>query len=143
MASSDDKTAAAHAVGDVAVSLGLLSREAGDLAALLGIASVAVEHDAGNPGLDVVGEAPDGSDHHGRALAVATTDDDGVRALGGGQVEEALCFAVGGAVGAFGKDVGADAGSVRATDTLARDLVVAVSPFQARASGWTDSGALV
>lgn len=143
VASSDDEPTAANTISEVAVSLALLLREVGNVAAGLSVASVAVEHHAGNLALDIVRETPDGSGHDGRALAVTASDDDGVRALAGRKVEEALRLAVRSACGAFGEGVGADAGGVRAADTLARDLVGAVGVFEAFASGRADGGTLV
>lgn len=135
MAGSDDEATTADTVGDVAEGEGLLVGEVGDLAALLGVAGVAIEDDAGDPLLDGVVEALDGGGHDGGALAVAGGDDDGVRALLGSEVEEALRLAVGAGGGALGQGVGADGGVVGATDALAGDLVVAVLLLQARAGG--------
>lgn len=142
MTSSDDERTAANAVRSVAESKRLLVREVGDLAALLAIAGVAVQHDAGNLLLDIVVETLDRGGHDGSALAVAAGDDDGVRALAGGEVEEALGLAVGAGSGAFGQGVGAYGGVVGAADALAGDLVGAVFVLQALAGGRADGGTL-
>lgn len=142
VASSNQERTTANTIGDVAVRLGLLGREVRDLAALLLVASVAVEHHAGDLVLDGRRQTLDGGGHDGCALAVAAGDDDGVWALAGGEVEEALGFAVGGAVGSFGERVGADAGAVGASDALARDLVGAVLLLEAFAGGRADGRAL-
>lgn len=129
--SSNDKSATANTVRDIAESQSLLIREVGDLATLLAVASVAVENNTSDLLLDGIVEALHGGGHDGRALAVAAGDDDGVRALAGGQVEEALRLAVGGAGGAFGQGVGAHARGVGAADALAGDTVCAVLLLQA------------
>lgn len=142
MARSNDKSATANTVRDIAESQRLLIGEVGDLAALLAVASVAVENDTGNLLLDGVIEALHGGGHDSRALAIATGDDDGVRALAGGQVEEALGLAIGGGSGAFGQGVGAYARGVGAADALAGDAVRAVLLLQAGAGRGTDGRAL-
>jgi len=141
MARSDEKSTTTNTVRGVAVSLGLLRREVGDLAVLLAVARVAVEHHAGDALLDGRVELRDGVDHDGRALGVAGGDDDGVRALRGGLFENADCFVVSGGGCAAGEGVGADAGGVGASDTLAGD-VVAVGLLEAVAGGWADGGSL-
>jgi hypothetical protein len=131
VASSNQQSATANSIGDVAESERLLGREVGDLAVLLLVASVAVEHDAGDSLLGGGGQTLHGSGHDGRALGVAGSDDDGVGALGRGQLEEALGLAVGGARGAFGQSVLADAGGVGSSDALAGDAVGAVLLLEA------------
>lgn len=126
MASRDNQSTAADTISQVAERQGLLRREVRDLAVVLRIARVAVQHDTCDLVLHRRRQPAHGGRHHGRALAVAAGHNDRVRALGGGQVEEALRFAVGGARGAFGEGVGADGRLVRAADTLAGDLVRAV-----------------
>lgn len=142
MAGSDHKGAAANAVRGVAEGKRLLVGEVGDLAAFLAVASVAVEHHAGDLLFHGVVQALHRGRHNGGALRVASGDDDGVRALAGGQVEETLGFAVGCTGGAFGEGVGAYAGGVRVAYTLAGDVVGAVLLLEAGASGGTDGGAL-
>jgi hypothetical protein len=141
VARSDEKSTTADAVGGVAVSLGLLRREVGDLAVLLTVAGVAVQHDTSNAVLDGGVELRDGINHDGRALGVAGGHDDGVRALLGRFLEDGDGFVVGGGRGAAGEGVGADAGGVSASDTLAGD-VVAVGLLEAVAGGWADGGTL-
>jgi hypothetical protein len=131
VASSDQKSTAADSIGDVAESKRLLRGEVGDLAVLLLVASVAVEHDAGDSLLSGIGQTLHGSGHDGRALRVARAHNDGVGALGRGQLEEALGLAVGGARSAFGQSVLADAGGVGSSDALAGDAVGAVLLLEA------------
>jgi hypothetical protein len=131
VAGSNQKGAATNAIGDVAESERLLGREVGDLAVLLLVASVAIEHDAGDSLLGGGGQTLNGSGHDGRALGVARAHDDGVGALGRGQLEEALRLAVGGARGAFRQSVLADAGGVGSSDALAGDAVGAVLLLEA------------
>lgn len=137
VASSNEEGAAADAVRDVAVSLCLLVGEVGDLAALLRVASVAVQHHAGDAILGSGVELRHSIDHDGGALRVAGRDDDGVGALGGCLFEDVHGFGVGGCCGAAGKSVGADAGRVGASNALAGD-VVAVGLLEAVAGGRAD-----
>lgn len=126
MASSNNKSTAADTISQVAERQGLLRREVRDLAVVLRVARVAVQHDTRDLVLDGRRQPAHGGRHHSRALAVAAGHNDRVRALGGGQVEEALRFAVSSARSAFGEGVGADGGLVWAADALAGDLVRAV-----------------
>ena len=126
VARSDNKTASADSVGKVAEGKCLLRGEAGDLATLLRVASVAVKHDTGDLVLDSSGETPDGSDHDSRALRVAASDDFRVWTFCVCEVEEALGLAVGSTRGALGKQVRCKGGIVGASNTLAGDIVGAV-----------------
>jgi hypothetical protein len=141
VARSNEKSTTADAVGGVAVGLGLLRREVGDLAVLLAVAGVAVQHDTSNAVLDGGVELRDGVNHDGRALGVASGDNDGVRALRGRLLENADGFVVSGGSGAAGESVGADAGGVGTSDTLAGNIV-AVGLLEAVAGGWADGGTL-
>jgi len=143
VARSDNKTATADTVRKVAESECFLSGEVGDLATLLRVASVAVKHDTSDLVLDGSGETPDGSDHNSRALRVATSDDFSVWAFCVCEVEEALGLAVGGARGAFGKNIRTKGGIVGASNTLAGDIVGAVGRLQALASRGANSTALI
>ena len=141
VARSDEKGTAANTVRGVAISLGLLGREVGDLAVLLLVAGVAVKHDTSDTLLDGRVKLRDGVNHDGCALRVAGGDDDGVRALLGSVLENADGFVVGAGSGAARQGVGADAGLVGTADTLAGDVVV-VGLLQAVAGGWADGGTL-
>ena len=66
----------------------------------LSILGVAVENNTSDLVLDCGAEATDRGSHDRSTLAVAAADDDRVRALGVGEVEEALGFAVCGRAGA-------------------------------------------
>jgi hypothetical protein len=142
VASSNQESTAADAIGDVAESEHPVGGEVGDLAVLLLVAGVAVEHDTGDFGLGGVGQTLHGGGHDGRALGVAAGYDDGVGALGRGQLEEALGLAVGSASGAFWQSVLADASGVGSSDALAGDIVGAVMLLEALAGRRTDGGAL-
>ena len=143
MASSNHEAATADTVGKVAESECLLRGEVGDLATLLTVAGVSVEHNTSDLVFDGRRKTLDGSGHDGCALRVATGNDDGVGAFGGGQIEEALSLAVGGARGTFGESVGADAGSVGASNTLAGNIAGAVGGLQTLAGGGTNGRTLL
>jgi hypothetical protein len=108
---------------------------------LLLVTGVAVEHDTGDALLGGGGEAGHGSGHDGGTLGVTAGNDNGVGALGGGQVEETLGLAVGCLGGAIGQSVLAYTGGVRFSDTLAGD-VVRICLLETLTGGWADSDAL-
>lgn len=140
---SNQKGATANTIGSVADGESLVLREVRDLAVLLTIASVSVEHDASHLGLGCFRQASDGSDHDGCTLRVTATHDNGVGAFRGGQVEHFLGLAVGSGAGAVsGKSVGSKAGVVSASDTLAGYLAWEFL-LEATASGGTKGRALV
>jgi hypothetical protein len=137
----NEQRTTANTVRSIAVSLRLLGREVGDLAAFLAVAGVAVQHDTCDALLDRRVELGDGVDHDGRALRVAGRHDDRVRALLRRVLEDADRFVVGGGRGAAGQRVGADAGGVGASYTLAGDVVV-VGFLEAVAGRGADGGTL-
>jgi hypothetical protein len=142
VASSDQESTAADSIGDVAESEHLLGGEVGDLAVLLLVAGVAVEHDTCDLRLGGVCQTLHGRGHDGGALRVAAGYDDGVGALGRGQLEEALGLAICSACGALGQSVLADASGVGGSDALAGDVVGAVMLLEAFAGRGTDGRAL-
>jgi len=140
---SNQKGATANTIRSVADGESLVLREVRDLAVLLTVASVSVEHDASHLGLGCFRQASNGSDHDGCTLRVTATHDNGVGAFRGGQVEHFLGLAVGSGAGAVsGKSVGSKAGVVSASDTLAGYLAWEF-PLEATASGGTKGRTLV
>lgn len=139
----NQKGATADTVRSVADSKSLFGREVRDLAVLLTVASVSVKHDTSHLGLGSLRQASDGSDHDGCTLRVATTNNDGVWAFRGGEVEHFHCLAVGSGAGAVsGKGVGTKTGCVGSSNTLAGYLAWEF-PFEATASRRTKGRALV
>jgi hypothetical protein len=109
----------------------LLAGEIRDFTSLLEVPRVAVQHHTRDPILHRSRKTLDRGDHNGCALAVAARHDDRVRALGSGQVEQALGFAVRSASGSLGEGVGAYTREVWAADALTGDGGGAVEGFEA------------
>ena len=101
----NEQRAPAHRIRRIAVHLEPIARIIRDLPAVLQILGVTKQHNA----LDLVAHArrqfADRVAHHCRALAVPASDDRCIRALGAGQVEQALGFVDGRAGGACGEEV--------------------------------------
>lgn len=118
----DEERAIAHLIAICADDLGLVSWVVGNASAILLVPGEAEQDNALNLRNNCSIELLDRVTHHSGALAVATSNDLGVRALGVGEVEEGGGGADGLGGGALGQEVFDEAGVVWGANALTGDL---------------------
>lgn len=142
MRRSDDKSSTAHKIASSAEDLGLRSWVAGDLSAVLQVASKAEQDSALNLGNYSGIKLLDGVIHHGSPLTVTSSNDLGVWALGVSEVEEGGGSANGSWRRVLWQKVVGKSGIVWRADALAGNLGGAEDGLEGSAGLGANDGAL-
>lgn len=142
MCGSDDKSAIAHEIANSADDLSLRSGVAGDLSTILQIAGEAEKDNALNLRHHCGAQSLDRVIDHSGSLAVASSNNLGVWALGMGEVKEGVGGADGGGRRVLGKEVVGEGGVVWGADALASHLGGAEKGLEGSADLGADDRAL-
>lgn len=142
MGEGNEELTVADRVESSADDPGLRRREGRDAATVLAVAGVTEGQETRYTAAHGAGESAGKTVGDGTTLGVTTTDNLGLRALGGGQVVEADTLVDGGLCGSLGKGVVAKTSSVWAANTLAGNVAAAEAGLQAGADIGTEGGTL-